>query len=257
MWGVGIRMTSADSNWPRLLEAQYSTFEEDLPFWISLADRSGGPVLELGCGPGRVLFALAARGFDVTGIDDDPAMLARARQRTPIAVDARVHLLEADLRQFELSARFRLILIPCNTFAGLTEPDAAACIACAHLHLHAGGALAIELPNPHDSFDEAFDQAEPITDFIEPEAGRPVQVYARQTFDPAGQRVDVEWRYDELLPDGQVRRTLVPAIYHLRTEQAMTALLNHARFTRVRLYGDYAAGPMLVTSERMLVVAEA
>jgi trans-aconitate methyltransferase len=250
-------MISADSAWPRLLEAQYLTFEEDLPFWISLADRIGGPVLELGCGPGRVLLALAARGFDVTGIDDDPAMLARARLRIPTAVAARIHLHEADLRKFEMAERFRLILIPCNTFAGLTEPDAAACIATVRLHLHAAGALAIELPNPHDSFGEALDETEPITEFIEPEAGTPIQVYARQTFDSAGQRVDVEWRYDELLPDGQVRRTVVPAVYHLRTEQAMTALLHHAGFTRVRFYGDYAAGPLLLTSERMLVVADA
>ncbi|MCL4369013.1 MAG: class I SAM-dependent methyltransferase [Actinobacteria bacterium] len=250
-------MISGDSDWPRLLDAHYSTFDEDLPFWISLADRFGGPLLELGCGPGRVLSVLAGHGFDVTGLDNDPAMLARARRRTPPSHDARVHRVEGDLRDFTLPKRFRLVLIPCNTFAGLTESDAAACLASVRRHLLTGGGLAIELPNPHDAFDEAFDGTEPITEFYEAEAGRPVQVYARQTFDPVARRLDVEWRYDELRSDGQVLRTLVPAVYHLRTEQDLASLLHGAGFARVDLYGDYASGPLLVTSERMLLVAEA
>lgn len=249
-------MVSDDDNWPRLLDAHYSTFDEDLPFWISQAERFGSPVLELGCGPGRVTCALATRGFDVTGLDHDIAMLARARRRAPTSLEPRTHLVEGDIRDFTLPERYRLVLIPCNTFAGLTESDAAACLACVHRHLDAGGGLAIELPNPHDSFDEAFDGSEPITEFFEAETGRPVQVYARQTFDPVARRLDVQWRYDELQSDGRVLQTLVPAVYHLRTEQALSSLLRNAGFGRVELYGDYASGPLLVNSERMLLVAE-
>lgn len=249
-------MVSDNDNWPRLLDAHYSTFDDDLPFWISLAERFGSPVLELGCGPGRVFSALAVRGFDVTGLDNDPAMLARARRRTPTSLELEGRLVEGDLRDFTLPQTFRLVLIPCNTFSGLTESDAAACLACVRRHLHMGGGLAIELPNPHDSFDEALDGSEPLAEFFEPEAGRPVQVYARQTFDRGSRRLDVDWLYDELQPDGRVLRTLVPAVYHLRTEQVLVTLLRRAEFARVSLYGDYASGPLLVTSERMLLVAE-
>lgn len=249
-------MDSRIDDWPRLLDAHYSTFDEDLPFWISLAERFGTPVLELGCGPGRVCFALAQHGYDVTGLDNNAAMLARARRRTPSSLEPHTHFIEGDLRNFTLSERYRLVLIPCNTFAGLTESDAADCLASAQRHLHPGGALAIEVPSPHETLTETPDETEPITEFFETEAGRPVQVYARQTFDPVERRLDVEWRYDELLSDGKVLRTVVPAVYYLRSAQALAALLRRAGFARVSRHGDYACGPLLVTSERMLLIAE-
>ncbi|MER3418842.1 MAG: class I SAM-dependent methyltransferase, partial [Chloroflexota bacterium] len=54
----------------------------DLNLYLALAARSGGPILELGVGSGRLAIPLAAAGYDVVGIDTDPAMLARARLRT-------------------------------------------------------------------------------------------------------------------------------------------------------------------------------
>ena len=53
----------------------------DVPFWRTLALQSDGPVLELGCGTGRISIPLARAGVSVVGIDRSDAMLARARQR--------------------------------------------------------------------------------------------------------------------------------------------------------------------------------
>ncbi|MBE3132115.1 MAG: class I SAM-dependent methyltransferase, partial [Acidobacteria bacterium] len=53
----------------------------DVPFWTRLARRAGGPVLELGCGTGRVLMPVAATGVRLVGVDLSAPMLARARRR--------------------------------------------------------------------------------------------------------------------------------------------------------------------------------
>jgi SAM-dependent methyltransferase len=57
----------------------------DVPFWRRLARRAGGPVLELGCGTGRVSLPLAKAGVAVVGIDRSAGMLARARLRATAA----------------------------------------------------------------------------------------------------------------------------------------------------------------------------
>ena len=62
--------------------AYVAQFSEDLPFWRTLATSSGSPILELGCGPGRVVFDLANEGFIVTGLDHDQEMIQWARSHT-------------------------------------------------------------------------------------------------------------------------------------------------------------------------------
>ncbi len=248
-------MFSTDESWPRLWEAHSSTFDDDLPFWISLAAQFGGPILELGCGTGRVAFALALHGFDVLGIDNDPAMLRRARARLPADLRSRIQLIEADMRDFTLMQRFGLAVMPLNAFSALARIDALGTLARVHRHLRPGAALALEIPNPDEAFDPDIDESEPIAGFVDPETDRPVQVYARQSLDAAAQRLNVEWCYEELLPDGTARRTIVPATYVLYSQAEITLILTQAGFASVRIYGDYDCGPLRPTSAGMLIVA--
>src|SRR5713226_6852113 len=95
---------------------------DDLPFWTSLARRTGGPVLEIGCGTGRVLVPLAQAGFDVVGIDVSPAMLAIAREKINAAdVGGRVELVLADALTMRLGRRFPLALVALNSFGHFSE----------------------------------------------------------------------------------------------------------------------------------------
>src|SRR3954471_10616301 len=71
----------------------------DVPFWRNLAVHAGGPVLELGCGTGRIALPLARAGVHVVGIDRSEAMLARARARVSRAAKAgRIDLVRGDIR---------------------------------------------------------------------------------------------------------------------------------------------------------------
>ena len=79
----------------RFYDLENADFIEDLDFWVDLAKESGGPVLELGCGSGRVTQQIARAGITVAGLDNSPAMLDLARSklgRKP-AVAARATLL--------------------------------------------------------------------------------------------------------------------------------------------------------------------
>jgi SAM-dependent methyltransferase len=121
----------------------------DAAFYTALA-RAHPPVLELGCGTGRVTLAIARAGVAVTGLDLSAGMLAVARRK---GADApAVRWLRGDMRAFDLGERFGLICIPHRTFQHLlTEAEQRATLACCRAHLRAGGRLALNVFNPPEA----------------------------------------------------------------------------------------------------------
>ena len=134
-------------------DVECGAYAADLPLWEELAERRGGPVLELGCGTGRVALHLARRGHEVVGLDSDPELLAVLDER---AGELPVSTVEADARAFELDAPASLVLAPTHLLQLLDGPEERAeslrCIAAA---LRPGGLLAAsileELPEPDGS----------------------------------------------------------------------------------------------------------
>ena len=85
------------------LDPDKAATDEDVRFFISEAQQRGGPVLEIGCGPGRVLIPLARAGYAVTGVDSSPEMLTRVRKnvaREPEDVRRRITIRQGDMRRF-------------------------------------------------------------------------------------------------------------------------------------------------------------
>src|SRR5215470_962310 len=95
----------------RFYDAAYATLRDpcgDAEFYRDLARETGGPVLELGCGTGRVLLPIAQEGMACTGLDLSPAMLAALRRKNPPPT---LRLVEAPMQDFDLGPdRFRLVL---------------------------------------------------------------------------------------------------------------------------------------------------
>ena len=88
----------------------YST-RGDVAFFVEMAQASGGPVLEVGCGTGRVLIPTARAGVEIVGLDLSPFMLAICREnlaQEPPEVQARVQIVEGDMRDFDLGREFAL-----------------------------------------------------------------------------------------------------------------------------------------------------
>ena len=124
----------------------------DIAFYVEAAQASGGPVLEVGCGTGRVLIPTARAGVTITGLDLSPHMLRVCRARLsvePLDVQQRVQLVEADMRSFSLGQTFQLITLPFRPFQHLiTVDDQLACLAAIRRHLADGGRLILDLFNP-------------------------------------------------------------------------------------------------------------
>lgn len=122
----------------------------DVEFYRRWADQLPGPVLDLGCGTGRVAWALADKGTEVVALDRSPAMLRVAGTKAvgrPMARPPR--LLLGDMRDFSLEERFSLVIVPFRSFQFLLDGDAQrSCLDAIHGHLRPGGRLILHLFDP-------------------------------------------------------------------------------------------------------------
>ena len=123
-------------------------YRDDLPFWLALAAETGGPVLDIGAGTGRVTLEIAAAGTAVVGLDIELALLAALAHR---ARDLPVETVVADACTFELDRRFGLIVAPMQTLQLLA--DRTGFLRRALAHLRPGGVLAAAVSDAMDSFD--------------------------------------------------------------------------------------------------------
>ena len=176
----------------------------DLDLYVALAARTGGPILELAVGSGRLAVPLAGAGHEVTGIDLDPAMLARARARAAAAgraVGRRVHLVEGDLRTIRLpeAGSFGLAFLALNSLLVLADraEQAAALRTLAH-HLAPGGIAAVDVWLP-DADDLGRFDGRMVLEYprLDPETGLLVTKIASAVHDAATGTVELTAIYEE------------------------------------------------------------
>jgi SAM-dependent methyltransferase len=121
----------------------------DRDFYVDLAKRIGGPVLELACGTGRILLAIAREGIAIHGVDISPAMLKVLReklQREPKDVRELVSFVEGDLRNFRSNQEYPLVIIPFRPLQHMyTVEDQLAALKTAAFHVEENGILAFNV----------------------------------------------------------------------------------------------------------------
>lgn len=131
-------------------EVECGSYAADLPLWEEMADRTDRPIMELGCGAGRVTLHLARRGADlVIGIDWNPDLVAAVWERSgKLPGDAEL----ADVRDFEFATKFSLVIAPMQLIQLLTTSrDRVECLSCVVGSMLPGGraafAIVEELPD--------------------------------------------------------------------------------------------------------------
>ena len=123
----------------------------DVAFWRRVAAKAGGPVLELGCGTGRVSLPLAKAGVALVGIDRSAPMLDRARQRILKSSNPQILtslcLVRGDIRLLPFRAgAFSMVLAPYGILQSLIRPkDLTATLASVARVLKTGGTFGIDL----------------------------------------------------------------------------------------------------------------
>jgi SAM-dependent methyltransferase len=237
------------------LRAQYydaymANYQEDLPYWLNLAERYPGPVLELGCGSGRVARALLQAGHAYTGLDSDPAMLALCRAQwhgsTPPGT-----FVDADMTGFRLKQQFSLIISPCNTYSTLDAGQRAATLQGIRTHLSPRGCFAACLPNPHALVEvPPIGDVEHEDDLTHPQTGNPVQVLT--AYERREDWFELHWHFDHLFPDGHIERTTISTNHAITTRQEYLSELKQAGFVIESLYGDFNLKPFNPGSPALL-----
>jgi SAM-dependent methyltransferase len=222
----------------------------DVPFYVEAGQESGGPVLEVGCGTGRILIPTARAGIEIVGLDLSPHMLAVCRDRLqeePQEVQSRVQLVEADMRQFSLGQAFKLVTTPFRPFQHLTTvEDQMACLACIHRHLVKGGQLILDIFNPSlESLttDDVGQEMGNEPEFTTPDGRRVVRRHKIVSRDRFNQINYVELIYYVTHPDGREERLVhaFPMRYLFRFEAQH--LLTRCGFEVEQVYADYDKSP--------------
>ena len=116
---------SAYDQWASIYDAVYSYVRDDIPFYVKEALDSGGDVLELGCGTGRVTIPIAQAGINIVGLDFSEAMLdiARSKAEGLPGNSGELSLQLGDMRDFDLGRQFSLIIIPFRGFLSLLSVE--------------------------------------------------------------------------------------------------------------------------------------
>lgn len=241
----------------RYYDLDQAGYTDDIPFYLSLAQRCGSPIFELGCGTGRLLVPLAQAGYQITGVDVSPAMLDIARQKVAKAgLEERVILVQADMRSMALPGRYRLGICGLYTLLHVAcLPDQSAVLKTAFRHLDSGGILALDLPNPHTSM--LTEEQAPVLlekEIMDPLSGHRIfKLYSHRT-DLSTQTTESTWIYDEMDAQGGVRRTVIPLRMRWLYPYEAQLLMEAAGFTVEQIYGSYELEPFDAHSEHMILI---
>ncbi len=223
---------------PELYHAHHSSDEEDIPFWMELAESQGGPVLELGCGTGRVLAQLAVHGYQAIGLDLHQEMLTVLRKNLYRGLTPAPYVFQADMSAFRLAARFPLIVLPCNTLSALSPIQRKKTLKNAAEHLAQGGRFAASIPNPTVLAKLPETGESELEDiFLHPVDGEPVQVSS--SWKRKLGKFILNWHYEHLLPDETVRRLTVETCHEIQPIQAYVQEIQQAGLLIKARYGDY------------------
>ncbi|HKS95839.1 MAG TPA: class I SAM-dependent methyltransferase [Terriglobia bacterium] len=228
----------------------------DVAFFVEIARDSGGPVLEIGCGTGRVLIPTARAGVEIVGLDASPAMLSRCREKLAAEreeVRSRVKLVEADMRDFDVApamgapAPFALVTIPFRPFQHLyTVDDQLACLASIHRHLRPGGKLVLDVFNPSLPLlvgPTAANLLGEEPEFTLPDGRRvrrSLRIVNRDLFNQVN---DSEMTYHVTHADGREEQQVHPLRMRYLFRFEVEHLLARSGFGVENLYADYDRSP--------------
>ena len=238
-----------------------SSVEGDVDFFRAIAKGTGGPVLEVGCGTGRVTYALAAEGFEVVGLDLSAPMLKRAEARRsalPAELTSNVSFLQADMTRFDLGRTFALIVVPFRVFQFLLTAEAQrSALASMRRHLMPDGRLVLDLFDPRlDLCAPSSLPPGPVESLVHPATGNVVEVQRLdRTNDPGAQILVEQWRTTELGLDGAILRTLEESLTLRWTYRwEMRYLLELSGYEIDAEYGDFQGSAPAYGREQVWVV---
>jgi SAM-dependent methyltransferase len=243
---------------PAFFDRLYLRRRRDVAWYVDAARASGGPVLELGVGSGRVALAIAAAGIEVVGVDASPEMLRAARSASRASnpsTRALITLRLGDMRRLRLDRRFALVIAPFNTFTHLYDRrDLERTLTACRRHLRPGGRLLFDVVMPDlPALLQDPDRVYRCGRMRHPSDGRVYLHSEASHYDPATQVRTVTMLLEPV--DGQGPARAIPLTQRQFFPAELDALLSHNGFDIEDRYGDFEYGPLLGTSASQVIVA--
>lgn len=243
----------------RYYDWEHADYDIDVPLYQEFARRTGGPILELACGSGRLMGPLLELGEEVVGIDSSAPMLERARQvlsRGASGMPRRATLQQADVRHLRLKRRFQLAIYGLDSF-GLLDGinDQLAALRSIREHLEPGGLLILDVSNGNGRGAEPTDELVLQFDGFDPETGLPLSKWTARSTDHGEQVDHYTYFYDQVGADGLVRRSVVRLDLRYFGRFELELLLQQAGLEPEMFYGSYDLTPYAAGSERLIAVA--
>ncbi len=254
--------TTTAASLARLYDVDLLEDPGDVDLYLALASRTGGPILEMAAGSGRVAVPLAKAGYDVTLVDIDPSMLARAgaaADRLGPKVRARLDLQEQDLLGLSLpgGARFRLAILALNSLLllGSRQMQKQALETMAR-HLVPGGLAVVDVWLPSAEELARYDGRVSL-EYVrtDPETGLIVTKTAAAQFEPATGDVHLTVVYEEGEQGGTTRRWLREDRLKLLNADDLRSLAESAGLVVEVVAGDYDLNAVSAHDERAILVA--
>jgi len=235
-----------------LYDLEY-THEHDLPFWLFIAERQAGPVVEWGAGTGRLAVTLAAEGHDVTAVELSAEMVELGKGK-----GEPVEWVVGDMRGVGLGRLYGLAVCAFNSFLCLRSvDDALAFLRNAHEHLVPGGLLGIEVSafSPEELVDPP-DGPALHHDFTRDLPNGRLDRLSVSRYDAATQLMEMRLFYERYDSSGTLEnRRAHDLTIRITNRDELDLMLRLAGFRVEAVYGDFEGEPFTSASDHLIVLA--
>ncbi len=228
--------------------------DHDVPFWLALAERESGPIVEWGAGTGRVAVPLADAGHGVTAVELSEQMVERGRKK-----GGTVEWVAGDMRTARLDRRYGLAICAFNSFLCLlTTDEALAFLRNAREHLGPGGLLGIEV-SAFSPEELAEDPGGPslrhdLTRDL-PDGGR-LDRFSLSRYDAASQIMEMRLFYEVSDASGVQKSSRAHDLaIRISNRDELLLMLRLAGFDVEAVHGGFDAEPFTAESDHLIVLA--
>jgi SAM-dependent methyltransferase len=244
-------------NFDQITEFQGLAF--DLPRYQELITEQGDPVLELGCGTGRVAIPLARLGFEVTGVDISQAMLMRFRRaldQESQEVANRITLIEQDVTRLELGTHFNVAIFAFNSLLCITDFNAQrAALRTVANHLNPRGKLLIDIVNPLKLKIDGDPVPKPFFTRKDCNTGNTYTRFAMMGPFGTDHKQQLYGWYDEINPEGFVKRRPYSLYWRPIFRFEIELMLREAGLEILQIDGGHRKEPYTSQSPRLFIIA--
>jgi SAM-dependent methyltransferase len=227
--------------------------DHDVPFWLSLAEREAGPVVEWGAGTGRISIPLAAAGHDVTAVEFSTEMVERGEEK-----GGSVEWILGDMRSVYPGQRHSLAVCAFNSFLCLRSADEALTfLRNAHEHLMPGGLLGIEVSafSPEELVDPPGGPVLRHDLTRELPNGR-LDRFSVSRYDAVTQLMEMRLFYERYDASGTLEnRSAHDLTIRITNRDELGLMLGLAGFEVEAVYGGFEGAPFTSTSDHLIALA--